>query len=1026
MRSVEFDRSHFCARKKSRLRIDRHPQFGVELGNRVPQMKREWQIKPTRSVEQCLFGVIGLALLTFACFRFELNFATTGFAYLILIAVLSLMGTLIGPLFLSVVAVGLLNYFFAISLRVQYPQEILALVAFVTTSVIISSITVKARKGADDARAAQQALVDTIPALVWSALPDGSRDFHSRRWLEFTGLSAEEARSLDWAATVHPEDQAVVMDKWRLAVATGEPFEVKLRGRSAKGDYRSFLVRAAPLRDGKGDIIKWYGSNTDVEDRERALEALRRSEAGWKEVFEHNPLMYFMVDSTGIVLSVNAFGAAQLGYQVDELVGQSVLKVFLGEDRDFVLRCVAVCLENPDQSNSWEVRKVRKDGRVLWVRENAKAVRRADDQLIVLVACEDITEKNEASIELARFESIVASSDDAIISKDLDDRITSWNAGATRIFGYHSHEMVGQPITRIIPSELYAEENEILQRLQRGERIRTYETVRVAKGGGRIDMAVTTSTLFDKSGEVIGASEVGRDITERKKVEGALRLSAAYMAHAQQLASVGSWAYRKSCQDSEYWDVPDHWSPELWRITGFDRTQGYPSTTELISRTHPDDLQRMVEANRQVSEAGRPLNIQYRFLRADGEFRVLHSIGAVVHDKGEAARFVGATQDVTEQEKRTEDLKRSEAYLAEAQRLSNTGSFGWNIATGDIFWSEETFRIFEYDRANKPTWDLVLQRTHPEDRARVQQFLKNAMDESRDMDFEHRLLMPGGSVKDVRAVAHTVKDASGKIVDFLGAVMDITSTRRAERAEGALRQLESDFAHMNRVSMMGELAASLSHEIAQPIASARNNARAAQNFMDVPPSNLDEIREALSCVIGDVDRAGEIIDRIRRHMKKAPPRKERFDLNAAINEVIALARSVINRNGVSVHTSLADGLFPVWGDRVQLQQVVLNLILNAVEAMGSLDAGPRELLISTGQGYQGVLVAVHDSGPGIDSTHLEHVFEAFYTTKPSGMGMGLSVCRSIIASHGGRLWAEAREPRGAVFQFTLPGAQVIS
>jgi len=188
------------------------------------------------------------------------------------------------------------------------------------------------------------------------------------------------------------------------------------------------------------------------------------------------------------------------------------------------------------------------------------------------------------------------------------------------------------------------------------------------------------------------------------------------------------------------------------------------------------------------------------------------------------------------------------------------------------------------------------------------------------------------------------------------------------------------------------------------------------------PPDLSETREALACVVGDVDRAGDIIDRIREQMKKAPLRKERFDLNAAINEVIILARSVITRNGVSVQTRLANGLFPVQGDRVQLQQVVLNLVLNAVEAMGSVEAGARELLVSTAQDHTGVLVAVRDSGPGIDPAHLERVFEAFYTTKSSGVGMGLSICRSIIDAHGGRLWADANDPRGAVFQFTLPGA----
>jgi signal transduction histidine kinase len=235
--------------------------------------------------------------------------------------------------------------------------------------------------------------------------------------------------------------------------------------------------------------------------------------------------------------------------------------------------------------------------------------------------------------------------------------------------------------------------------------------------------------------------------------------------------------------------------------------------------------------------------------------------------------------------------------------------------------------------------------------------------------------------------------------------------------------MQSDFAHMNRVSMMGELAASLSHEITQPIASARNNARAAQNFLNMQPLDLGEVREALACVVGDADRAGDIIDRIREHIKKAPPRKERFDLNAAINEVIVLAQSVTLRNGVSVQTRLAEGLLPVLGDRIQLQQVLLNLILNAAEAMGSVEVGARELVISTEQDQTGVLVAVRDSGPGIDPAHLDRVFDAFYTTKSSGTGMGLSICRSIIDAHGGKLWAEANEPRGAVFQFMLPGAE---
>ena len=236
-----------------------------------------------------------------------------------------------------------------------------------------------------------------------------------------------------------------------------------------------------------------------------------------------------------------------------------------------------------------------------------------------------------------------------------------------------------------------------------------------------------------------------------------------------------------------------------------------------------------------------------------------------------------------------------------------------------------------------------------------------------------------------------------------------------------IRTVQAELAHVSRVTTLGQFTASIAHEVNQPIAAARNNARAGLNFLDRRPPDLAEVREALDCIVGDTDRAADIIDRIRDHIKKAPPKKEHFDLNEAIDEVVVLARSAINKNGVSVQTPPAERVLPVEGDRVQLQQVVLNLILNAVEAMGSVQEGPRELSISTEQTQaNGVLVAARDSGPGIDPENIERVFEAFYTTKSSGVGMGLSICRSIIDAHGGRLWAEPNEPRGAVFQFTLP------
>ena len=249
-------------------------------------------------------------------------------------------------------------------------------------------------------------------------------------------------------------------------------------------------------------------------------------------------------------------------------------------------------------------------------------------------------------------------------------------------------------------------------------------------------------------------------------------------------------------------------------------------------------------------------------------------------------------------------------------------------------------------------------------------------------------------------------------------MLDLTERKRAA---DAMREVQMELAHANRLATMGQLAASIAHEVNQPIGAARNNAHAALRFLAGDPPELAEVSEALECVVNDTYRAGDIIGRIRDQVRKVPPRKESVDLNDAIGDVIALVRGELSKNRVSVQTQLAEGLPPVHGDRVQLQQVMLNLILNAIEAMVGVDAEVRTLVISTESSpSEGLLVTVGDSGPGIAPEDRERVFESFYTTKAGGVGIGLSICRSIIDAHGGRLWADAHQPRGAAFRFTLP------
>jgi signal transduction histidine kinase len=374
-----------------------------------------------------------------------------------------------------------------------------------------------------------------------------------------------------------------------------------------------------------------------------------------------------------------------------------------------------------------------------------------------------------------------------------------------------------------------------------------------------------------------------------------------------------------------------------------------------------------------------------------------------------------------------EELKCTEQALRESERrfrdyaetatdwFWETGpDYKLTLLTGNAFGSGLAGRI------GAAWWDHAADLETEPEKWRV---VREALDARRPFrDLVYRSVSGSGTPMYVKAGGKPMFDAEGEFRGYRGTGTDVTATMRAREDHEKLRQLECNLAHMNRLGIIGGQAASLVHEITQSIATARNNAQAALNFLDRQSPELSEAREALGCVVGDADRAVEIIDRIRDHVRKAPPRKARFDLNDAIDEAIVLGRSAITKNGVLVQTRLAQGLSPVQGDRVQVQQVILNLVLNAVEAMGSAEAAQRELLISTEQTEaNGVLVAVRDFGPGIDPEQIERIFEAFYTTKSSGVGMGLAICRSIIDVHGGRLWAEANEPRGAVFQFTLPG-----
>ncbi|WP_334401072.1 PAS domain-containing protein [Bradyrhizobium sp. AZCC 2289] len=662
----------------------------------------------------------------------------------------------------------------------------------------------------------------------------------------------------------------------------------------------------------------------------------------------------------------------------------------------------------------------RADGEFRWHDARCEPLRDREGRIIQWYGlCVDIDERKKVEDQLRRSEAYLAEAERLshtggwAVNRKGERTIVYWSEESYRIFG--RDPLQGMPTRDWVWQQIHPDDRSRLREEADAalrEKRDYVAAFRILLPDGTIKCLESNARhLFSAGGELLEVVGTFVDVTERRRAEDALRESEAKF---RDYAETGSDWFCEMGPDYTFTML----SENAFGFSAADRIGTAYWDHALDLETEPEKWRLLQET---VFSFKPFRDFVYRGMSNDGSPMYVRASGKPLFDpNGEFHGYRGTCTDVTEIMHAQEALRESERSL----RLAIDGIpglVGVLAPNGEV----ETVnrQLLEYF-GQPPEWiknwgtnDMV----HPEDLRRVVEVFKRAIASGIPFNIEQRLRRFDGEYRWFETRGVPFRDDTGRIVRWYDLLTDIEDRTRAL---AQLEQMQSDFAHMNRVSMMGELAASLSHEITQPIASARNNARAAQNFLDMQPPELSEVREALSCVVGDTDRAGDIVDRIRDHINKTPPRKEHFDLNDAINEVIVLGRSTISKNAVSVQTRLSEGLLPVHCDRVQLQQVVLNLILNAAEAMGSVEAEPRELLISTAQHHAGVLVAVRDSGPGIDPAHLERAFEAFYTTKAHGVGMGLSICRSIIDAHGGRLWAEANEPRGAIFQFTLPAVQV--
>jgi PAS domain S-box-containing protein len=500
---------------------------------------------------------------------------------------------------------------------------------------------------------------------------------------------------------------------------------------------------------------------------------------------------------------------------------------------------------------------------------------------------------------------------------------------------------------------------------------------------------------------------------EHKRAEESLRQSETYLAEAQRLSHTGSFGWKPSTGAII-------WSDETFRIFQYAPTTT-PTIELILHRVHPEDKALVQQTAERATRDGKEFEHAYRLVMPDGFVKHVHVVARPLSHEWGSIEFAGAVMDITEAKHVEQTLRESEAYLAEAQRLSHTGSGAWRVPGWEaLYLSEEWYRIYGFDpKQGLEAWKDRLQRMHPEDRAKVQEIKDWAISKKSDYEVDHRILLPDGTLKYTRTVGHPVLNASGEVERFVCTMMDVTERKRAEEAREALRKAQADLARVNRLTTMGELTASLAHEVNQPIAAASTNANTCLRWLAGDAPNIEEASAAAVRLVKDVKRAAEIIGRIRELFTKDNAQRELVDINEIIRGMILLVRGETTQYNIIVSTDLALDLPRVVADRVQLQQVLMNLMINGIEAMKGIDRA-RELTVTSRRAEaRRVLVSVNDTGVGLSPQLKEQIFNAFFTTKAHGIGMGLRISRSIIESHGGRLWADENSPHGASFCFTL-------
>ncbi|HKC94262.1 MAG TPA: PAS domain-containing protein [Nitrospira sp.] len=729
-------------------------------------------------------------------------------------------------------------------------------------------------------------VIDTIPTTAWTARPDGYCDFLNQVWLEYAGMTAEQARGWGWAEAIHPDDREQLVEEWQSSLASGIPVDTEARIRRFDSSYRWFLIRSNPLRDESGNILKWYGTCTDIEDRKRWEQILRARELSWRQIVDNIPGLVATTGAMGEVEFLNRQTLEYFGRTNEELKDWALIDAVHPDDLPRVIETRKRSIE-AGEIYDVEHRCRRADGVYRWFQVRGLPVRDPEHKINAWY----------------------------LLLTDIDDRKKAEEA-------LQSSQRDLSLMIDVIPGMIHT-----------------------ARPDGYLD-------YFNRR-----------------------------------------WLEYLGCSLSDM---------EGWNWT---------------ARIHPDDLPGILDKWRACVASGENFEYETRVRRGDGQYRwMFHRKVPLRNEHGNIVRWYGTSLDIDDRKRAEAQVEQAYLRLAEAQRLSKTGSFITDLVADDHNWSEETFRIFDLDPATRVTVQRIRDMIHPEDLPSFDAMIARAMT-GVDLDFVFRILTSRGAMKHIRGMARIMVQNADRPL-FIGALQDITESKVAEEA---LNRARSELTHVARVTTLNALTASIAHEINQPLASLVMNASICLRRLNAEPPNVEGARETVQRTIRDANRASDVITRLRALFSKKEFTLETLDLNEITTEVIALSLSDLQRNRVILRSELAEDVPSVIGDRVQMQQVILNLLRNASDAMVGVEDRPRQLLVRTQrEGDDRVRLSVQDAGCGVSPQDFERLFEAFYTTKSGGMGIGLSLSRSIIERHQGRLWAEPNDGPGTTFSFSIP------